>query len=76
MLADSCEAAVKSLDNATREMVKERIDSVVKGKLNDHQLDYCELTLKEISLIKEAFLVALTGLFHERIEYPENQEEK
>ena len=46
MLADSCEAAVKSLENATREMVKERIDSVVKGKLDDGQLDYCDLTLK------------------------------
>ena len=71
MLADSCEAAVRSLEDATRDMVKERIDAVVKGKLDDGQLDYCDLTLKEISEIKEAFLVALTGLFHERIEYPE-----
>lgn len=74
MLADSCEAAVRSLENATRDMVKERIDSVVKGKLDDGQLDYCDLTLKEISAIKEAFLVAQTGLFHERIEYPDAQE--
>ena len=76
MLADSCEAAVKSLEDATREMVKERIDAVVKGKLDDGQLDYCDLTLKEISDIKEAFLVALTGLFHERIEYPDAGEEE
>lgn len=74
MLADSCEAAVRSLEDATRDMVKERIDSVVKGKLDDGQLDYCDLTLKEISAIKDAFLVAQTGLFHERIEYPEAQE--
>ena len=76
MLADSCEAAVKSLENATREMVKERIDVVVKGKLDDGQLDYCDLTLKEISAIKDEFLVALTGIFHERIEYPDAEEKE
>lgn len=76
MLADSCEAAVRSLENATREAVEERIASVVKGKLDDGQLDYCDLTLKEISIIKEAFLVAVTGIFHERIEYPDNVTEE
>lgn len=76
MLADSCEAAVRSLEDATREMVKERVDAVVKGKLDDGQLDYCDVTLKEIATIKDAFLVALTGVFHERIEYPGTAEEK
>jgi len=73
MLADSCEAAVRSMENATRDMVQDRIDAVVKGKFDDGQLDYCDLTLQEITTIKEAFLIALTGLFHERIEYPDSQ---
>ncbi len=73
MLADSCEAAVKSLDSATRESVDDMISKIIKGKLDDGQLDYCDLTLKDLTIIKQQFLIALNGVFHERIEYPDDE---
>jgi len=70
MLADSCEAAVRSLCEPTREDVAEMVRKIVQGKMDDGQLKQSPLTLSEINLIEKSFLVTLTGLMHERIRYP------
>lgn len=70
MLADSCEAAVRSMTEPTREEVAEMVRKIVQGKMDDGQLKICPLTLGEIHLIEKSFLVTLTGLMHERIRYP------
>lgn len=46
------------------------IRSIIKGKLEDSQLEECDLTLKDLNLIANAFSSILMGIFHERIEYP------
>jgi len=75
MLADSSEAAVRSLKDLTKEKIEDMVRKVVQGKLNDNQLDECDITLKEIEKVIQAFINVLTGIYHDRIEYP-NMEEK
>ena len=70
MLADSCEAAVRSLGNASREQVAEMVRRVVQGKLDDGQLMQCPLTLGELSRVERSFLLTFGGLMHERVRYP------
>ena len=67
MLADSCEAAVRSLNNPDQETVRETIRKVVSGKIQDGQLSESPLTLAQIETIENSFLLSLNGLMHERI---------
>ena len=45
---------------------------IIKDKLNNAQLDNCDLTLKDLELVGQSFVKVLAGIFHERIEYPES----
>ena len=71
MLADTIEAAVRSIPDPNHEKVDAMIRKLVRAKLDDGQLDQCELTFSDIDRICAAFATVLTGVFHERIEYPE-----
>lgn len=71
MLADSTEAAVRSIKEPNKENIEAMIKNIIKGKLNDNQLSECDLTLKNLKEIADAFLSVMMGIFHERIEYPE-----
>lgn len=70
MLADTVEAAVRSMPDPTPQAIRDFIAKLVRGKLDDGQLDNAPLTLKDITRICEAFATVLNGVFHERIEYP------
>jgi len=69
MLADSCEAAVRSLGDPTREQIAEMVHRIMQGKLEDGQLAQCPLTLGELSRVERSFLVTFGGLMHERVRY-------
>lgn len=73
MLADSTEAAVRSMKDRSSEAVKTMVDNIFKDKLNDGQLNGCNLTFLDLEKIKKAFLKTLTGMYHQRIEYPEDK---
>jgi putative nucleotidyltransferase with HDIG domain len=71
LLADAVEAATRALDNPQPDEVRARIDGVVEEKINDGQLDECDLTLKDIAAVRGAFQRVLTlGVYHSRIDYP------
>jgi putative nucleotidyltransferase with HDIG domain len=72
MLADSVEAAVRALQKPTPGRLEGLTRKIIKEKLHDGQLDECDLTLKDLDRIAEAFVRVLSGIFHTRIEYPEN----
>ena len=77
MLADSTEAAVRSINGPTEEKIEKMVNNIIDDKLASGQLDNCDLTLRDISKIKKCFLKALNGIHHERIEYPDdNKKEK
>ena len=71
MLADTIEAAARSVPNPTPDKVGALIRKLVRNKLNDGQLDESELTFSDLEKICGAFSTVLTGIFHERIEYPD-----
>ncbi|MDD3213458.1 MAG: HDIG domain-containing protein [Eubacteriales bacterium] len=70
MLADTVEAAVRSMPDPTPKAIEAFIERLVRGKLEDGQLSRAPVTLSDIDRICEAFSTVLNGVFHERIEYP------
>jgi len=76
MLSDAVEAAVRSITNPTKNKIEEMVNNLIKDRLNDGQLDNCELTLKDLEKIRKAFLKVFSGIYHERIEYPLEKWEK
>ncbi|SHE30348.1 hypothetical protein SAMN02746089_00023 [Caldanaerobius fijiensis DSM 17918] len=76
MLADSVEAAVRSLVNPSEDSIDNMIKKIIRMRMEDGQFDQCDLTFKDIEGITRAFNKVLTGIFHERIEYPDIQPEQ
>ncbi|MCM2280651.1 MAG: HDIG domain-containing protein [Bdellovibrionaceae bacterium] len=70
MLADSIEAASRSLDEPTPVRLQNIVKNIIQRKFMDGQLDECNLTLKDLTLIEEAFIRILLGIYHQRIDYP------
>ncbi len=70
-IADSVEAAVRSLSQPTPETIEDLVKKIVTDRLQDGQLNECDLTLKELEIIIHALCETLSGIFHSRIEYPE-----
>lgn len=74
MLADSIEAATRTLKDANPNRVKGLVHKIIENKFGEGELDECELTLRNLTKIAESFLPILVGIFHPRVEYPEREE--
>ncbi|MCK5848885.1 MAG: HDIG domain-containing protein [Caldisericia bacterium] len=72
MLADSVEAAVRSLSDKDSTEIKNMVDKVISGKIKDNQLDDSSLTFKELQTVRQSFIFTLDSLYHSRITYPVN----
>lgn len=70
MIADSVEAAVRSISDPTKGKIEEMVNNIIKDKLYSGQLDDCDLTLKDLEKIRKCFLKTLNGIYHQRVEYP------
>ncbi|MDZ4082205.1 MAG: HDIG domain-containing protein [Bdellovibrionales bacterium] len=70
MLADSIEAASRSLDEPTPMRLQNIVKNIIQRKFMDGQLEECNLTLKDLSIIEDAFIRVLLGIYHQRIDYP------
>ncbi len=75
MLADSVESAARVLPDPTPERIRALIDRIVESKIAQRQLDEAPLTFGELSRIKEQFVVGLSGIYHQRIDYPTVRED-
>lgn len=74
MLADIVEAACHTLDNPTSGRLEKFISSLISQKIEHGQLDNCELTFSDIAKIKNSFVNLLTGYYHNRIKYQNQQD--
>ncbi len=74
MLADTVEAASRTLENPTEERLEKFIQVLINSKIENHQLDDCSLTFSDISKIKESFLQLLVGVYHNRVKYPSQKD--
>ncbi|ULT55699.1 HD family phosphohydrolase [Neobacillus drentensis] len=70
-IADSLEAAVRSLSQPTPELIDTFVKKIVTERLEDGQLNECDITMKEIETVSHTLCETLKGIFHSRIEYPE-----
>ena len=73
MLADCCEAASRSLDKPTPETLAQLVNDIFRGKIRAGQLDDSELSLHELTVIKNSFINTLKTMFHGRIAYPKDE---
>ncbi|MGD2207208.1 MAG: HDIG domain-containing protein [Anaerolineae bacterium] len=71
MLADSCEARVRSARPSSLEEMDRIIQDTIESKVDEGQLDESDLTLRDLKEIRETFLSVLQGVFHPRVKYPE-----
>ena len=71
MMADSVEAASKSLKNPTFLIIDEFVDKIISGQMKANQFLNADITFKEIETIKKIFKQKLINIYHLRVEYPE-----
>lgn len=71
MLADSVEAAVRSLPEPSPGRIEGMVRRIIKDRLYDGQLEECDLTFRDLNTIAESFSKILNGVYHNRIEYPD-----
>lgn len=70
MLADSIEAAARSLDEPTPGRLAALVKNIIQSKFLDGQLEECDLTLSDLSIIEETYRRVILGIYHQRIDYP------
>ncbi|WP_299163969.1 HDIG domain-containing metalloprotein [uncultured Eudoraea sp.] len=71
MMADSVEAASKSLNNPTYQIIDQFVEKIITGQMNGNQFLNANITFKEIQMIKKVLKQKLTNIYHLRVEYPE-----
>ena len=74
MLADTVEAACRSLEKPSAPRLEKFIDELVKAKIEHGQLKDSDLTFRDLGVIKQTFVNILAGYYHTRIEYPNQKD--
>ena len=70
MIADAGEAAVRTLKDRTRENVDALLSRLINERMQLRQFEDCDITMKELNIIRNTIANNLTGVYHSRIEYP------
>ena len=73
MLADGVEASVRSLSSRDEATIRAMVGQIIQERLGDGQLNECDLTIRDLESIREAFVGQLLGMYHQRIAYPANK---
>lgn len=74
MLADAIEASTRTIEDPSPQKLEQKIRDVIKNRFMEGELDECDLTLKDLTKIKESFLKILIGIHHHRIKYPDKNQ--
>jgi hypothetical protein len=70
MMADSIEAASRSLKVITEESLQELVDKIIANQQREEQYADTNLTFRDVKIVKELFVSKLQNIYHTRIEYP------
>lgn len=73
MIADTVEAASRSMGTVNRENIDQFISNVIREKREDGEFDDCNITMKELTIIKETLIECIVGSSHSRISYPKKK---
>ena len=71
MMADSVEAASRSLSDITEEKINQLVESIINDQMQDGQFDNADITFRDIAIAKSIFKQKLANIYHARIEYPD-----
>ena len=74
LLADSIEAAVRAMKNPTLEGIQNRVNDIIKSKIESGQISESELTFSDLKIVANSFVNTLKGIHHSRIQYPKQEE--
>ncbi len=75
MLADASEATCRTLKQPTPALIEQTVRRLIAERLHDGQFDESQVTLRDLDTIAKTFTRVLTGVFHQRVEYPEIDKE-
>ncbi len=73
MIADSCEAAVRSMDKKTENGIKTRVQEIIAGKIRENQFVKCNITTKDLQIIEDSLVNTFSGIYHGRVKYPQDK---
>lgn len=76
LLADGIEAASRAMKNPTYSKLENLVNRMVDDRVSEGQLSHCPLTFRHLQVIKETFLNILVGVYHSRVEYPEDSDKQ
>jgi putative nucleotidyltransferase with HDIG domain len=71
MIADSIEAAARSLSSTTRADLEKLIETIIAAKINDNQLIHANISFRDLTIMKREILRILSSIYHNRVKYPE-----
>lgn len=74
MLADAIEASTRTIEDPSPQKLESKIKEVIRNRFMEGELDECDLTLKDLTKIKESFLKILLGIHHHRLKYPDKNQ--
>lgn len=74
MLADAIEASTRTIEDPTPQRLENKIKEVIRNRFMEGELDECDLTLRDLTKIKESFLKTLLGIHHHRLKYPDKNQ--
>jgi putative nucleotidyltransferase with HDIG domain len=70
-VADSIEAASRSIYNPTPQSIRTLVDNIIEGKIKENQFDECRINFQELSNLRQSFFITLLNMLHSRINYDE-----
>ena len=70
MISDACEARVRSIKDRTYENVDKAVGEMIEERLDMDQFTECDITIKELNIIKNTITNTLAGVYHDRVKYP------
>jgi putative nucleotidyltransferase with HDIG domain len=73
MLADGVEASVRSLTSRDEATIRAMVAQIIQERLSDGQLNECDITIRDLEKVQDAFVEQLLGMYHQRIAYPQNK---
>ena len=73
MLADSVEAASRTLSDPKPARIRNLVQNIINDRFQSGELEDCPLTLRDLAQIRESFVQILIGVFHHRVEYPKDE---
>jgi putative nucleotidyltransferase with HDIG domain len=69
MMADSCEAACRGIEEPTALRIKDMVEKIINNKFIDGQFSECPITLKDLEIIRDSITSTILGIYHARIDY-------